>query len=163
MAMSTEHARIIESLYQAFARLDGAAMAAHYADDAVFDDEAFHLVGKDIGKMWCMLTSGVERAGKDVWKLQYRDVTPTSAHWEAHYLFSATKRVVHNKIDSTFVFNDAGLIVRQTDVFPFWRWSRQALGPVGLMLGWTPWLRSKVRKTAAASLAKWQPQPPPQP
>jgi hypothetical protein len=31
-----------------------------------------------------------------------------------------------------------------------------ALGPVGLILGWTPFLRGKVSKMAIASLKKYQ-------
>jgi hypothetical protein len=33
-----------------------------------------------------------------------------------------------------------------------WRWSQQALGMKGLLLGWTPLVRNKVQQTAAASL-----------
>jgi len=39
--------------------------------------------------------------------------------------------------------------------FDFWAWSRQALGLPGWLLGWTPWLRRKVRATAARNLAKF--------
>jgi len=59
---------------------------------------------------------------------------------------------VHNIIDARFTFND-GLIASHRDTFDFWRWSRQALGPTGLMLGWTPLLRNKVRSRAASNLA----------
>ena len=47
------------------------------------------------------------------------------------------------------------MIARHTDRFSFWRWSRQALGPVGLWLGWTPFLRAKVRANARAGLKDW--------
>ena len=32
----------------------------------------------------------------------------------------------------------AGKIVRQEDKFSLWRWSSQALGTKGSLLGWTP-------------------------
>ena len=38
------------------------------------------------------------------------------------------------------------------DEFSFWKWSRQALGPKGTALGWTPLLRKKVGGTAKAGL-----------
>ena len=41
-----------------------------------------------------------------------------SAHWEADYTFSATKRKVHNVVDARFELRD-GLIVKHTDVFDF--------------------------------------------
>jgi hypothetical protein len=36
-----------------------------------------------------------------------------------------------------------------------WAWSRQALGAPGLLLGWTPFLRRKIRAQAAANLEKY--------
>jgi hypothetical protein len=44
------------------------------------------------------------------------------------------------------------LIVEHVDRFNFWRWSRQALGLPGLVLGWTPVLRKKVGTTATERL-----------
>ena len=76
------------------------------------------------------------------------------AHWDAHYTFSRTGRPVHNSITAGFAFKD-GLIARHADRFSFWRWSRQALGPVGLWLGWTPLLRARVRANARAGLKDW--------
>src|SRR5437868_888017 len=77
------------------------------------------------------------------------DDSAGSAHWEARYTFSTTGRFVHNIIDAKFTFRD-GKIASHTDSFDFWRWSRQALGGAGLVLGWSPMLRNKVRATAAA-------------
>lgn len=148
----------IEALYAAFQRLDGEAMQACYAEDAGFDDEAFSLQGRrEIGGMWRMLCDATKSRpdAKAHWRLAVSAVTDRSAHWEADYLFSATGRTVHNVIDAEFEFDTQGLIRRQRDRFDFWRWSRQALGTPGLLLGWTPMLRNKVRATAAANLRKF--------
>ena len=146
----------VERLYAAFARLDGAAMAACYAPDAVFDDEVFSLRGREqVGGMWAMLCDAAKGMGGDVWKLEVRDITERSAHWEATYRFSATGRMVHNIIDAEFEFDAAGLIARHRDRFDFWRWTRHALGLPGLLLGWTPMLRAKVRAQAAKGLARF--------
>lgn len=147
----------IEQLYTAFARLDGPGMQACYATDARFDDEAFSLRGaRQIGGMWSMLTGATRQHGADVFQVKWRDVrvegSHGQAHWDARYRFSATGRLVHNAIDSSFVFTPEGLIARQVDTFDFWRWSRQALGTPGLLLGWSPMLRAKVRATAARNL-----------
>jgi hypothetical protein len=148
--------KTIETFYAAFERLDGAAMAACYAEDARFDDEAFSLTGRrEIGGMWSMLCEAVKAKGRDVWKLDVSAITDNSAHWEAHYRFSATGRMVHNIIEAKFEFNAAGLITRHRDSFDFWRWSRQALGAPGMLLGWSPFLRGKVRAQAAANLTKF--------
>jgi hypothetical protein len=42
------------------------------------------------------------------------------------------------------------------DAFGFHRWARQALGPAGLLLGWTPLVQGKVRAQAARSLADFR-------
>lgn len=150
----------IEEFYAAFARLDAAAMERCYAADARFDDEAFSLRGRrEIGGMWRMLCENVQARGRDVWRLEHRDVQADGAsgraHWDAWYRFSATGRLVHNSIDARFQFAPDGLIHAHRDSFDFWRWSRQALGAPGLLLGWTPLLRGKVRQQAGATLRKY--------
>ena len=150
----------LENFYTSFARLDADAMAACYAPDAVFDDEVFSLRGHEqVTGMWRMLSTATKAKGADVWKVAFSgieaDATSGKAHWEADYRFSATGRMVHNVIDGVFEFNDQGLIKRHRDRFDFYRWSRQALGTPGLLLGWTPFLRAKVKATAAANLQKF--------
>lgn len=146
----------IERFYAAFARLDGAAMQACYAPDASFQDEVFTLQGRDqVGGMWRMLCDATKAKGRDAWRLEASAITERSAHWEAHYRFSATGRLVHNIIEAEFEFGPDGLIRRHRDRFDFWRWSRQALGLPGVLLGWTPMLRDKVRATASANLAAY--------
>lgn len=148
----------IERFYAAFARLDGAAMQSAYAADARFDDEVFSLQGAgQIGAMWRMLCDAT-RARPDSlahWRLEASRITDHSAHWEAHYLFSATGRAVHNRIDAGFEFDADGRISRHRDRFDFWAWSRQALGTPGVLLGWTPMLRKQVRTQAAANLQRF--------
>lgn len=56
---------------------------------------------------------------------------------------------------ATFRFAD-GLIAEHRDAFSFHRWARQALGPVGLLLGWTPILRAVVRRKAGARLREFE-------
>lgn len=149
------HRALIDRFYTAFAARDGAAMAACYADDATFSDPVFtDLRGRDVGDMWRMLTS---RAA-DL-RIAHSAVTATdaagAAHWEAWYTFSATGRSVHNVIDAAFTFRD-GRIATHVDTFGLYRWARQALGPTGLLLGWTPMVQGKVRGQAMDGLRKWQ-------
>ena len=150
----------LEKFYSAFARLDVDTMATCYAPDAEFDDEAFSLRGQpQVMGMWRMLCETTKAKALSDWKLVHSgveaDAKTGKAHWEADYRFSATGRLVHNAIDGVFEFNDQGLIARHRDSFNFWKWSQQALGTPGLLLGWTPFLRQKVRTTAAANLQKF--------
>lgn len=149
------HTELIEGFYAAFARRDWRSMAACYHPDVHFSDEVFDLHGADAGEMWHMLA---ER-GSDL-TLQWRDVREqpdgtVTAHWDAYYTFSATGRKVHNAIDARFEFRD-GRVIRHIDRFDFWRWSRQALGAPGWLLGWTPVLRDNVRAQAAKGLAAFK-------
>lgn len=140
---------LIESFYRAFQQKDHHFMAQCYHPEAYFRDEAFELTGKEIASMWHMLC---ER-GKDMsmeFSIAEKDGR-VSAHWEPKYSFSQTGRRVHNIVDAEFEFKE-GKIIKHIDRFNFWRWSRQALGTPGLLLGWTPLLRNKVSKMATSNL-----------
>jgi ketosteroid isomerase-like protein len=145
------NAQLIEDFYEAFGRRDGDRMAAAYAPDAHFSDPVFtDLNGAEPGAMWRMLTGQAKDLTVELREHQ-ADGDRGSARWIAHYTFSRTDRPVVNDVRASFRFAD-GLITEHTDTFSFHRWARQALGTPGLLLGWTPILRSATRKQARASL-----------
>jgi ketosteroid isomerase-like protein len=142
---------LIERFYGAFSQRDGDTMAACYAPDASFSDPVFpDLQGNEPGAMWRMLTSQASDLRVDLLEHQ-ADGGSGSAHWRAHYTFSQTGRPVVNDVRASFRFAD-GLIADHRDEFDFYRWARQALGPAGLLLGWTPVVRNAVRRRARANL-----------
>jgi ketosteroid isomerase-like protein len=150
-----ENAVLINRFYEAFARRDADGMAACYAPDATFSDPAFpDLKGDEVGDMWRMLC---ERATG--LRIEHRDVVADDAngraHWEAWYEFGPRKRAVHNVIDAEFRFA-GGRITRHVDTFDFAKWSRQALGPIAWLLGWTPILQRRVQATTRDQLARWR-------
>ena len=155
--MAHPNADLITRFYSAFQKRDGEGMAACYAPNIRFSDPVFPgLTGeraKDMWRMLCGRNSGLT--------LEFSNVTADdahgSAHWEARYVFGPNKRKVLNIIDAHFHFGN-GLITEHTDTFSFWRWSRQAIGPAGLLLGWTPIIQNAVRKQAAATLDAFQQQ-----
>ena len=154
------NAALVARFYAAFAELHPASMAACYTADAHFQDEVFNLHGREeIGAMWKMLCQATRTKGAAQWRLAASDIVADEqagrAHWEAWYRYSASGRDVHNVIDARFEFRD-GLIAAHRDRFDLWTWSRQALGTTGLLLGWTPLLRYRVRAQAAAKLARFR-------
>lgn len=145
---------LIERFYQAFDEGNAATMEACYAPDVQFSDPVFtDLRGARAGAMWRMLT---EPDGDLRIELREHEANETqgSAHWLAHYTFTETGRPVVNDIHASFRFKD-GLIVEHRDQFSFYRWASQALGPVGRLLGWTPILRSAVRRKAGGQLEEF--------
>jgi ketosteroid isomerase-like protein len=148
------HEALITTFYSAFQHGDYAAMQSCYHGDAEFSDPVFqHLNSKEVKAMWQMLLT----SAKDL-KITFSNVKADdrqgSCHWEAWYTFSRTGRRVHNIIEARFQFKD-GKFIQHHDSFDMWRWSRQALGTSGLLLGWSPLVKNKVRATASKSLTKF--------
>jgi ketosteroid isomerase-like protein len=145
---------IVNKFYQAFQQRDWKTMQACYHPEARFSDPAFpNLNSLEVKAMWHMLCENAQN-----FSLQYSEVTTEgdqgNCRWDARYTFSRTGHKVHNIIHAHFVFK-GGLIIKHTDVFNFWRWSRMALGISGTLLGWTPFLQGKVQATARKSLIKF--------
>jgi len=143
----------IERFYAAFDRKDGDAMAACYAPGARFSDPAFgELRGDEPGAMWRMLTGQARDLRVELGEHGADPAARTGhADWTAHYTFTQTGRPVVNRVRATFRFEN-GLIAEHRDSFSFYAWARQALGPAGLALGWTPLLRGKVQRQARDGL-----------
>jgi ketosteroid isomerase-like protein len=141
---------LIQRFYEAFGRLDGDSMAACYAPAARFSDPVFtDLHDHEPGAMWRMLTGRAQDLRVKLVEHE-ADGERGEAHWLADYTFS-TGRKVQNDVRAQFRF-DGGLIAEHHDSFSFYRWARQALGPVGLALGWTPLMHGKVQREARAGL-----------
>ena len=129
-------------------------MAACYAPDARFSDPVFpDLKGQEPGAMWRMLTRRADDLKLELLEHE-ADGDRGSARWVAHYTFTQTGRRVRNDVRASFRFAQ-GLIAEHRDDFDFHRWSRQALGTPGLLLGWTPILRASVRRRARAGLGEF--------
>jgi ketosteroid isomerase-like protein len=145
------NAALVERFYRAFQARDAATMAACYHPEIVFSDPVFpELRGRDAGAMWAMLCARAQDLAIEFGDV-HADDARGRAHWDARYTFSPTGRRVHNVIDAAFGFRD-GLIAHHVDRFGFWRWARQALGPAGWVLGWTPMVRNRVRSEARRGL-----------
>lgn len=150
--MSTQ---LIERLYAAMNAHDGEAMAACYTADARFSDPVFlELTGDEPGDMWRMLTSRSADLSVELAECE-ADERSGSARWIATYTFTQTNRKVVNDVRARFRFRD-GLIAEHLDDFSLYGWTRQALGPVGTLFGWTPMIQAAVRRRARAGLAEFQ-------
>lgn len=150
--------QIIEEFYSGFAEANSETMNSCYHSHAVFQDPVFGVLERqDLTDMWDML---IEKS-KGAIEINFSDLTSNgktgSANWTAKYLFSSTNRMVFNKVHAEFEFKD-GLIFRHTDTFDLYKWSQQAIGIKGLLLGWTPFFKTKIQQQALQSLRKYQEQ-----
>ncbi len=147
----------IETFYKAFNELDAETMASCYHDDIVFEDPAFGVLkGERAKNMWRMLCKSQQgKSFKVVSSNIMAETHQGSAHWEAFYTFSKTGRKVHNTIEATFEFKD-GKIIKHTDVFNLHKWSKQALGFKGLLLGGTNFFKTKLQAQTNAMLDKFE-------
>lgn len=151
-----QNQQLIEEFYAGFAEGNAKTMASCYHKDIHFEDPAFgKLQGQDVLDMWEML---IEKSKGNL-KIEFSDVMADelsgSARWVATYNFSKTNRKVVNIIQASFVFKE-GLIIKHTDEFDIWKWSKQALGLSGVLLGWTGFLQQKIQKNALQSLRHYQ-------
>jgi ketosteroid isomerase-like protein len=149
------HETLLREFYASFAARDAEGMARCYHPGVAFSDPVFPMLrGDEAGDMWRMLLSRAQDLAVTLEEASGSD-EGGEAHWTARYTFTRTGRPVVNRVHGLFAFRE-GLIVRHHDSFSFWRWAGQALGPAGVVLGWSPPLRWKVRKDAARSLERFQ-------
>ena len=153
--MSTNE-NTITKFYNAFNNADVSLMCECYHPKIQFCDPAFGLLkGNDVCQMWKML---IERSKGDI-KIDFSDIKATehigSAKWIATYNFSKTNRKVVNVIKAHFLFQD-GLIIKHTDDFDIWKWSKQAFGLKGFLLGWTGFMQKKIQQQALLTLKKYK-------
>jgi len=149
--MQHANEKLIESFYSAFQRLDWQSMCECYHPGVQFSDPVFTMLnGQEVTDMWHMLCTKAQD-----FELNYShihaDDTLGAARWVVTYRFPQTGRCVKNVIFAEFQFAE-GKIIRHSDHFSFWRWSKSALGTSGLFLGWSGFLRRKVQQRALVGL-----------
>lgn len=150
-----QNEQLITNFYAAFAKGDVETMLKCYHKDVIFEDPVFGKINaQEVSAMWQML---IERSNGNL-KIVFENVITEKgagqAIWVATYNFSKTGRRVVNTIHANFKFED-GLIVEHHDNFDLWRWSKEALGWKGLLLGWTKFMQNKIRENAMLSLRKY--------
>jgi len=141
-----DNSELIKNFYQSFANADAEGMVACYRDNIQFEDPAFGVLkGEDAKNMWRMLIARSKGQIKITFNTIQANEKTGSANWKAEYVFADTGRKVVNEISAQFEF-DKGKIIKHTDNFDMWKWSRQALGFSGYLLGWTSFMRKKIQQ-----------------
>lgn len=151
----SENVKCITQFYSCFNRQDWKGMLRCYHEDIVFYDPVFeNLEGPQVRAMWEMLLTNAKGMEMSFSEAKSDDDDYGSCNWIATYTFSQTGRPVVNKGKALFAFRE-GKISEHQDRFDLWKWSRQALGTPGILLGWSPFLQHKIREKARKSLEKF--------
>ena len=150
-----ENLELLNKFYKSFKKGDAASMVQCYHLNVEFQDPAFgQLRNGKPAKMWEMLLSNKEASPQISFDVLFADKNQGEVEWVAEYFFGPDKRKVINRVKAEFKFKD-GKIINHKDSFNLWIWSRQALGVLGLLIGWTPFMRSKIQKMANSRLNKF--------
>ena len=150
--MPTPNEELLERFYGAFARATAPAMAACYAPDVTFSDPVFtDLHGAEAGAMWRMLTGRAKDLEVELLERE-ADGERGSAHWRATYTYSQTGRPVVNDVRGTFRFAGRPRSPSTRTRSGSTAGPARRSAPPGLLLGWTPMLRSTVRRRAREAL-----------
>lgn len=153
--------RALERFFDALRRCDKAALRDCCSPGLRFDDPLISITGRDDRLDWCtLLWTPCDGDGQRIWHLELDDVHTRgplgTARWNLRYRYTPTGRLIELAVTSQFTFDPDGSITAQRDSFDFWRWSRQAHGLLGLLLGWTPLLWDQARDQARVSLEDHQ-------
>ncbi|HEX5026684.1 MAG TPA: nuclear transport factor 2 family protein [Agriterribacter sp.] len=146
---------IIERFYTSFQRLDANAMNACYDDEIIFSDPVFMILkGDEVKAMWEMLCKNAKDFSLAFSDIELLDEEYATCKWKATYSFSKTGRRVTNNVKAFMRLRD-GKIIEHSDAFRLSTWLSQALGLVGVLFGWTGFLKRRVQKNARINLARY--------
>jgi len=150
-----DNRQLIERFYNAFQKLDYKTMQGCYGEHPVFNDPVFGIIeGDEVKAMWEMLCKSAKDFSLSFSNIELLDEEYATCNWTARYTFSKTGRKVENYIKAYMRIQN-GKITEHTDFFKFWKWSKQALGASGWLLGWSNFLKRKVRINALRNLERF--------
>ncbi|HMO61869.1 MAG TPA: nuclear transport factor 2 family protein [Ferruginibacter sp.] len=146
---------LVHQFYAAFQQLDYTTMNSCYSDDIVFYDPVFELLrGDEARYMWQMLCSNAKDFSLSFGNIVALDDEYCTCDWQATYTFSVTGRRVVNHIRANMRFAN-GKIIEHSDAFSVHRWSSQALGFSGWLLGWNSFFQRKIKNKAKRNLLRF--------
>jgi len=146
---------LINKFYTAFSKRDHVTMNSCYSEDIVFFDPVFGLLkAAEVKAMWEMLCKNAKDFSLTYGNIIKLDDEYSTCDWVATYTFSKTGKKVVNKIRANMKFAD-GKIIEHSDAFSLHKWSAQALGFSGWLLGWNKFFQNKIKNSARKNLLQF--------
>ena len=140
-----DNKEVIQKFYSAFKEGDSESMIKLYDDDIIFTDPAFGtLKGENAKAMWKMLLSNKDNKAQVTFSNISSTENSGNASWTASYNYGPKSRKVVNHVNAKFEFKN-GKISKHTDDFNLWKWTQQALGTSGYLLGWSSFMKKKIQ------------------
>ncbi len=147
--------RLIEKFFTAFQQLDAKGMNACYSDDIAFYDPMFELLrGEEAKAMWEMLCKNAKNFSLGFDSIKNLDDGYYTCNWTATYTFSKTGRKVVNMCKAHMKIEN-GLITEHSDGWSLHKWSSQAIGLPGYLLGWAGFFRRRLKNNAKRNLLNY--------
>ena len=146
----SDRIKIVEGFYEALNKGDYQFVNSLYHSNASYKDELFELKGVEIHALWYSavqpdLNLSVEL--KSIKEVDGRVIT----EWVMNYTLDIINRRISLNEKGTFIFK-GDKIIEHIDEYDFWSWCTQAFGIIGKSLGWSNWLRKRVRNQARKSV-----------
>ena len=143
---------LISNFYTSFKSLNADGMNACYSDEIVFFDPVFELLeGNQAKAMWRMLCKNARDFSLTFGNIKDMGDDYYTCDWVATYTFSQTGRRVVNNVKAHMKILD-GKIVEHSDGFSLHKWSSQALGLSGRLLGWNSFFQRKIKNASRKKL-----------
>ena len=140
------HKELLQKFYNSFSEGNAKGMIDCYHENITFHDPAFGtLRGKRAKAMWELLLSKKDNNASLCYKILEVNDKHAKVNWTAHYKYGPKKRKVVNNVTANFEFKEAK-ILKHTDDFNLWTWSKQALGTSGYLLGWSSYMRDQIQQ-----------------
>ncbi len=147
--------QLINNFYTAFQELNYHKMNACYSSEIVFFDPVFDLLqAHEVNAMWEMLCKNAKDFSIVYGNIQSIDTEYYTCDWTATYTFSKTGRRVVNNVRAHMKMAE-GKIIEHSDGFSLHKWSSQALGFSGWLLGWNSFFQKKIKNNARKTLLKF--------
>ena len=143
---------LISNFYTSFKSLNADGMNTCYSDEIVFFDPVFELLeGNQAKAMWRMLCKNARDFSLTFGNIKDMGDDYYTCDWVATYTFSQTGRRVVNNVKAHMKMLD-GKIVEHSDGFSLHKWSSQALGLSGRLLGWNSFFQRKIKNASRKKL-----------
>ena len=130
---------VLNEFFIAFTNHDVETMLSYYHKDIIYDDIGFgKQKGENAKAVWYFLLGKVDKNAVITFSNIQITKNKGQVNWTTKYTFG--KRKIINQVTATFHFKD-GKIIYHKDDYSLWKWSQQAFGIVGYLIGWS-WLFS---------------------